>query len=202
MFQLIDQALVQFLRETVPLPAADVDVSFAAPAKDWSARLSRPTINLFLWDVRRAGTRNRAGLDHVEVDGQAFRRVPPRVVDMRYLVTVWASEHRDEHQLLGNVTRAIVAHPHIPSEHLPEGLELPDERPLGLSLSSTADRKPDDFWSSIDGQLKPGLDVLVTFALASRLIPLEEAPSEISLGVADRETGGARSTRSYVDRDT
>lgn len=202
MFQLIDQALVQFLRETVPLPAVDVDVSFAAPAKEWSSRLSRPTINLFLWDVRRAGTRNRAGLDQVEVDGQQFRRLPPRVVDMRYLVTVWASEHRDEHQLLGNVTRAIVAHPHVPEEFLPEGLELPDARPLGLSLSSTADRKPDDFWSSIDGQLKPGLDVLVTFALATPLIPLEEAPSEVTLGVADREAGGARSTRSYVDRAT
>lgn len=201
MFQLVDQALVQYLRDVVPLPAAEVDVSFAAPAREWSARLSRPTINLFLWDVRRAGTRNRAGVDEVEVDGELFRRFPPRMVDLRYLVTVWASEHRDEHQLLGNVTRAIVARSAIPPEYHPQGFELPDDRPLAIALSSTADRKPDDFWSAIDGQLKPGLDVLVSFALPATLIPTEEPPREVGLGLADRHSGGTRSTRSYVDPD-
>ncbi|MBK5224457.1 MAG: DUF4255 domain-containing protein [Acidimicrobiia bacterium] len=72
MFQLIDQALEQYLRSTVPLAPSEVDVSFAAPAKEWSARLSRPTVNLFLWDVRRAGTRKPVGRRRGRDRGQAL----------------------------------------------------------------------------------------------------------------------------------
>lgn len=121
---------------------------------------------------------------------------------MRYLVTVWASEHRDEHQLLGNVTRAVLASGVIPEEFHPPSLELPDQRPLALSLSSTSDRKPVDFWSAIDGQLKPGLDVLVTFAVASTLVETADEPAEVNLGVGDLHGAGARSQRSYVDDPT
>lgn len=202
MFHLIDQALEQYLRTEVPLPPSDVDVAFNAPAKDWSARISRPTVNLFLWDVRRAATKQRSGVDEVEIEGRTFRRIPPRVVEMRYLITAWSSEHRDEHQLLGNVTTAILANRWIPNQYLPDLFELPDEQPVGLQLTTTSHLKPNDFWSSIDGQLKPGLDVIVTFRVATPLTEVADPASGVEVGLGDTTEPSRRSARSYVSGRT
>ena len=59
MLELVDESLEAFFRAVVPLSATDVDVSFDAPDRDWSAKLSRPTVNVFLWDIRRSATRSR-----------------------------------------------------------------------------------------------------------------------------------------------
>jgi hypothetical protein len=198
MFHLIDSALEQCLRAEVPLPSADVDVAFNAPAKDWSARLSRPTVNLFLWDIRRSSAKQRAGVEEVEIEGRKFRRVPPRVIEMRYLITAWSSEHRDEHQLLGNVASTILAHRSIPNNYLPDGFELPDGKPVAMSLTTTSDLKPNDFWSSIDGQLKPGLDIVVTFRVATTLTEVAEPATGVDLGVGDTRDPTRTSSRSYV----
>ena len=71
---LIDATLEAFFRATVPLSAQDVDVSFEPPDRDWSAKLTRPTVNLFLWDIRRSSERARAGIEEIERDGQLVRR--------------------------------------------------------------------------------------------------------------------------------
>jgi hypothetical protein len=202
MFHQIDHALEQYLRAEVPLPPSGVDVAFNAPAKDWSARISRPTINLFLWDIRRSSTKQRAGFDEVELEGQTFRRLPPRALEMRYLITAWSSEHRDEHQLLGSVAAAVLNRRSIPDHYLPPGFELPDERPVSLSLTTTADLKPNDFWSSIDGQLKPGLDVVVSFRVATELVEVADPASSVEVGLADRNEPSATSSRSYVTGHT
>jgi hypothetical protein len=202
MFHQIDHALEQYLRAEVPLPPSDVDIAFNAPAKEWSARISRPTVNLFLWDIRRAASRQRAGYDEVEIEGTTFRRMPPRTLEMRYLITAWSSEHRDEHQLLGAVATTILNQRSIPSTYLPEGFELPDERPVTLSLTTTTDLKPNDFWSSIDGQLKPGLDVVVAFRVATPLIEVADPASSVELGLSDKRAPGVSSSRSYVTGHT
>lgn len=202
MFHLIDHALEQYLRASVPLPASDVDVAFNAPAREWSSRISRPTVNMFLWDVRRSAGKQRAGFEEVDIEGRTFRRMPPRVIELRYLVTAWSSEHRDEHQLLGNVTTAILASRSLPVEYLPDGFDLPDGRPVSLSLATTTDLKPNDFWSSIDGQLKPGLDVVVTLRVATSLHEVAEPPTGVDVGVGDRHEPSRSSSRSYVSGRT
>ena len=77
MLHLLDESLEAFLRAVVPLPARDVDVAFDAPDGDWSAALSsRPTVNLYLWDVRPNLAERECGEMIVEEpDG---RRLPPR----------------------------------------------------------------------------------------------------------------------------
>ena len=45
------------------------------------------------------------------------------VVDLHYLITAWAAEQRDEHQLLGSVVEWVLSHPKLPPETLPEPLE-------------------------------------------------------------------------------
>ena len=66
MLDLIDESLEAFFRATVPLDSTDVDVSFEPPEREWSAKLNRPTVNAFLWDIRRSTHRARTGMEALE----------------------------------------------------------------------------------------------------------------------------------------
>jgi len=162
MLHQLDETIETFLRAAVPLPARDIDVVFEAPDGEWAARVSRPTVNLYLWDVRLNLTERDFGEQLIEDDeGRRFRRDPLPRVDCRYLVTAWTSEVRDEHSLLGSVLGALLLHPVIEADHLQGALAT--VRPLpSLRLRSGDGSENSDFWSALGGQLKPGLDLVVT----------------------------------------
>ncbi len=193
MLHLLDETLEAFLRATVPLPARDVDVAFDAPDGEWSAALSsRPTVDLYLWDIRPNLTERDYGEVIVEEsDGRRFRRDPLPRVDCRYLVTAWTSEVRDEHSLLGDVLSALLLHPVITSEHL-QG-EFAAVRPLpSMRLRSGDGSENSDFWSALGSQLKPGLDLVVTVTMDAALRAAAGPPTE---RLTVRATPGAAPAR-------
>jgi len=162
MLHLLDESLEAFLRAAVPLPKREVDVAFAAPDRDWAARVSRPTVNLYLWDVRRNLDERAGGMETViGDDGRPLRRPPLPRVDCRYLVTAWTSEVQDEHSLLGHTLAALLLHTTIEERFLAGAIAkvLP---PPTIEVASSDGRDNSDFWSALGGQLKPGLDVVVT----------------------------------------
>jgi hypothetical protein len=156
---LIDQALERALRADVPLPAS-VEVSFAVPDKRWGSAITKPTVNLFLWDVRRDkrsghfGT--RAGVD---AEGRPTRELMDPDVVFRYLVTTWAGDPGDEHQLLGSVLRMLLRTTVIEDAHHPDELTIVGDVLVDVA---SGEGRPNDFWSSLDGQLKPGLEISLT----------------------------------------
>ncbi|HTT92323.1 MAG TPA: DUF4255 domain-containing protein [Acidimicrobiales bacterium] len=186
MIQFIDEAIEAHLRRAVPLPDASVDISFAAPDRAWSAAVTRPTVNIFLWDIRRNTTRTTAGLAQQGADGQVERRPTNPVIDLRYVVTTWAAEHRDEHQLLGSVLTCILAHSSVPASALPP--QLPTSSSLALGLASEEARVTGEFWSSLDGRLKPGLQLVVTVPL-DIFSWIAAGPPAQSVGVAAQRMG-------------
>jgi hypothetical protein len=159
LIHLVDQALEKFLRAAVPLPEAAIDVSFAAPDRTFGSGITRPSVNVYLWDIKRSAPRSQAGKIEMSEDGQVFRRPPFPVMHLTYFVTAWASELRDEHQLLGSVMRTVLGNAEIPAEHLPDSFDT--LAPIMLEIATSADRKPGDFSSTLDGQLKPGLELRV-----------------------------------------
>ncbi|MEH1128259.1 DUF4255 domain-containing protein [Micromonospora sp. CPCC 206061] len=175
MLHLLDESLEAFLRAAVPLPPRDVDIVFDAPDGDWAASVSRPTVNLYLWDVRPNLAEREWGEQIVaEENGRKFRRDPLPRVDCRYLVTAWTREVRDEHSLLGGVLATLLLHRVIAIDYL-RG-PFADVRPLPtVTLRSGDGSENSDFWSALGGQLKPGLDVVVTTtvdaAVLSRMGP-------------------------------
>ncbi|MGE3622227.1 MAG: DUF4255 domain-containing protein [Acidimicrobiia bacterium] len=197
MIQLVDQALERYLRSAVPLPAT-VDVSFHAPEKSWAGSVTTPTVNLFLWDVARNTTLSHGGVQQFDEGDGIRRRRPHTVVDLRYLVTAWAGEHRDEHQLLGAVLVALLAEPVLTAEHLPPALVGPG--PVTLTLAATdEDRRPQELWSALDGQLKPGLQLTATLPVDAGAL-LEVGPPTTALEVRSRDrASGARSGRAVVE---
>jgi hypothetical protein len=163
-FQLVDRALEEFFREAVPLPENAVDVSFNAPDKTWGASVSRPTVNVFLWEVaRNPGFANTGLMQRPAAAGRVERRPSSPVVDLHYLVTAWTSEPSDEHQLLGSILRCVLANSFLPDQYLPE--QLAGNGRIPVALATHEKRRPGEFWSAIDGRLKPGIEVEVTLPL-------------------------------------
>jgi len=175
---LLDESLEAFLRSAVPLPGDEVDVAFEAPDRDWGSGISKPTVNLFLWDVRRNLEEREAGVRLVDgPDGKRYRRPPLPRVDCRYLVTAWTSEVHDEHQLLGQVLATLLCTPELAAGHLAGGYAA--VRPLpSLSVAELDGRDNADFWSALGGQLKPGLDLVVTATVDASVLAEAGAPAE------------------------
>jgi hypothetical protein len=179
MLHLLDETLEAFLRAEVPLPAREVDIAFDAPDGEWSAALStKPTVDLYLWDIRpNLSEREFGEVVMAEQDGRRYRRDPLPRVDCRYLVTAWTSEVRDEHSLLGDVLTALLLHPVIAAEHL-RGV-FASVRPLpAMRLRSGDGTENSDFWSALGGQLKPGLDLVVTVTVDAALRAAAGPPTE------------------------
>jgi hypothetical protein len=163
----VDQALERFLRAFVPLDERAIDVAFDAPDQKWSGGLTRPAVDLFLWQISGDATRRQAGmLQRSGEDGRLQRKPATPIIQLHYLVTAWASQVSDEHELLGAVLAAVLAHHELPTECLPD--QLSGIR-CSLTHSSHDARVGGDFWSALGGRLKPGvvIDVSLPFDVFS-----------------------------------
>jgi hypothetical protein len=178
MLHLLDESLEAFLRATVPLAPREVDVVFDAPDGEWAAGISRPTVDLYLWDVRPNLTEREYGEEMIALEnGRRARRDQLPRVDCRYLVTAWTREVRDEHSLLGDVLAALLLHKVIGEEHLRGPFAA--ARPLpSVMLRSGDGSENSDFWSALGGQLKPGLDLVVTATLDATALAEAGPPVE------------------------
>lgn len=193
MLHLLDATLEAYLRGEVPLDDR-IDVAYEAPDNEWRSRITRPTINLFVWDIRRNHTESQGGMDLVERANERFHRPTPPRVDFRYLITTWTTQVMDEHQLLGAILVACLRQPLIPEAYLQGGLsEAPPVPRIQVARYDGAESS--EFWASMGGQLKASLDVIVTSTVdASVLVPA--GPPVLSLELE----GVVRGTESRSER--
>jgi Pvc16 N-terminal domain len=180
--RIVDEGLERFIRSELPLPEDVGDVSFDVPSSGWSAQLSRVTVNLFLYDVVRSSHPNRAPVRRVDENGKGLRRAPQPMVELSYLVSAWAGEPRDEHQLLGEVLSKITALDVLPPEFLPRPLSSS----VHLSFVEDDRHRARDIWSGAGGVLKAGFAMQLTVA-ADTFGWTPEPPAIISV------EGGTRS---------
>lgn len=159
MLEHIDDSLEALLRAAVPLSATDVDVAFDAPDRDWSAKLTRPTVNLFLWDIRRSTAKATAGLRTVVRDGNRVHQAPPPVLELRYVITAWTSDHSDERALLAGLVRALLANGTMPREFMSESLN--GAEPPQIEMARAGEDHMDVF-KALEGKVKPGINVVVS----------------------------------------
>jgi hypothetical protein len=202
MLHLLDESLETFLRTTVPLSKREIDVSFDAPDRDWAAHVSRPTVNLYLWDVRRNLDQLDSGEEIVRgEDGRTRRRPPLPRVDCRYLVTAWTSDVRDEHSVIGATLIALLRYREVEVQYLKGPFQ--SVRPIPtLEVAASDGRDNSDFWSALGGQLKPGLDLLVTATFDPSVFALAGPDVErlvTRIGELDTSTG-VPEVRRTVDR--
>ena len=195
MLHLLDDALEAYLRGEVPLRGADVDVVFARPDKEWGAAVIRPTVNLFLWDVRRNSGAQESGMEWLEIDGKRVRRAPYLRVDCRYMVTAWAGDPRDEHQLLGAVLSSLMRYSEMPERYLvgPIG----QTRPLPtINVPRFDGSHKADFWTAISGEMRPAVDLVISATFDAAIIAEAGPPvTSFTLGAQRTDDPGSREAR-------
>ena len=163
----IDNALRELLVREMPMKKGEVDIAFEQPKREWSARLNKPTLNFFLFDLREnvelRGSEQWIRQDNP--DGTVTLKRNPVRMDLQYLVTSWAREIQDEHRLLSAALTALLRLPVIPEDLLPD--ELTDQpAPIRLSVAQgNGLSNPSELWNSLDNDLHPGIRLTVTFSV-------------------------------------
>jgi hypothetical protein len=159
----LDSALDALLREALAEHGfGGVRVAFDAPTRDWSAGLSAPTLNLFMYDLREAASGSpREWIEHRE-NGQARRERPPLRIDCAYSITAWAQAVQDEHRMLSQVLAVLLAHERLPAEHL--GRLAEDRKTITTRIGRPKAEGSAEFWSALGGQYKLALDYVVTLS--------------------------------------
>lgn len=198
----VDEALRKLFIREIPIRDNQVDVTFDQPKREWSARISQPTLNLFLYDVRENKTlrQTRPMWEVMETDdGTPSRRRRPVRMDLHYMISAWAAEPEDEHQLLSGALMSLMRYPHLPEELLPETLR---DQPVPIPLMAAQYdemRNPADIWSAMDNEVKPALVCIITIAVNPYMpVPLPKAivsPPEFSF----RQTEQPREAESVVN---
>jgi hypothetical protein len=167
MIQDLDNVLQQVLIREIPIKNGEVDIAFDQPTREWAARLSRPTLNVFLHDIRENLKLRHSQQWVVEQnpDGTATQRRTPVRVDLHFMITAWANEPEDEHNLLAGTLMALFRQPHLPQDLLPESLQE-QPRPIPLQVAQTDElRNPADVWSALDNEIRPSVVLTVTLAI-------------------------------------
>lgn len=159
----VDESIEKFIRDRMALSDDLGDVTFEAPTANWSAQLSRITVNLFLYDVGLSTQPSRTMVRRVGENGVAQQRAPQPMVRLEYLVSAWAGSPRDEHQLLGDLVSLFAARTSIPAEHTVGNLSSSIQ--VRMVVSDT--NRPRDVFSGSGGTLKAAFALEVTVAADS-----------------------------------
>ena len=168
MIQDLDDTLKALLVQEVPIDPATIDIKFDMPTKEWAATLTKPTINLFLYDLRES-TELRSNERYWTRNGtpptSATERRAPVRLDLSYLISVWTTEIADEHQLLGRLLATLFAFPLLPTAVLQGAMQT---QPLPIQTwTARPERTPNswDVWAEFEHRLKAALSYVVTLAV-------------------------------------
>jgi hypothetical protein len=163
----LDEVLRQLLKRELPIKNGQVDIAFNQPRREWSAKLSRPTLNLFLYDIRE-NVKLRQAQPQWSIernDMVATERRRPMRVELKYVITAWATEPEDEHRLLARTLMALFRFPHLPEELIPDSLR-PQPAPISMEVAQPDGLpNPSDFWSAMDNEIRPALLCTISMAL-------------------------------------
>lgn len=161
----LHDSIQRLLHERGRIDPGEVDVRFDAPTREWRERLTRPTISLFLFDLRENTDLRQVAFQTTRVNGRAEHRLSPRRIDLRYMVSAQATEVEDEHRLLWHTLVTLMRHPEVPAEYLPAELRLP-EAPLATRVVQPEDdARILDVWNALGAEPRPALIYVVTAPL-------------------------------------
>jgi Pvc16 N-terminal domain len=187
------------------LNGSGAELSFDAPTKEWATRRNKPTVDLYLYDIREDLGRRDVAYERVRnEDGRVTeRRPPPRRFALSYIVTAWTRRPEDEHRLLSAILACFLPFEALPTDVL-EGSLAGQPLPVlvKIALPPDEDRSISDLWTALGGELKPSLDLVVTAPLdLGRAVeagpPVLEEPRFViaASGEEEKERGKPRKRR-------
>jgi hypothetical protein len=177
----------------------DIDIAFDTPDREWSSRLSRPTISCWAFDLRE-NMKLRSLERQVARNGQQTSTLYPSYrMDVTYLVTAWARKMEDEHRLLWRALSALKKTPILKPRDC-EG-ELRYQQHDVLVLTATPSDHPInmvDLWGVVDNVMHMGFTLCATVELErdyAFAAPAVSAPATLSMGFTDNAETGSMTSR-------
>lgn len=163
----LDESLKQLLIQKGGMSPSVVDLKFDAPTRDRSTIRNRPTINLYLYDVRENVEQREVYWD-TQSEGDRHVRITrrPLRMDLSYLVTCLADNVEDEHHLLWQVLETLFRNSPLPNDilqgdllHLLRPAQTKIAQPDGMLTT------PSNLWSVAQSQMPPSINYVVTVEL-------------------------------------
>lgn len=185
----LDEALRDLLIRDMPISSNEIDIAFDQPTRDWASRLSRPTLNIFMHDVRENNKlRTQQPYLSSTVSGvSATMSASPVRLDVHYMVTAWANDPSDEHRLLGRMLMVLYRYKALPEE-FQYGVLDEQEYEILMKVAQYDQRDVRrEIWSMLDNEMRPIVDLTMTLAIepyADWTVPLVRETS-VSFGQMD-----------------
>ena len=166
----LDQTIEKLLTTEFPIKNGEIDIAFDQPKREWSARLARPTINFFLFDIREnnvlrqhqwekmAQLQGNGGPPHIQQKRTPFR------VDCHYIITSWAANPKDEHRLLSRCLLTLFRYPILPESCLAGDIKTQPFKIQARLVTHDHLTNPAELWGSMDNEIRPSMSYLLTVA--------------------------------------
>jgi hypothetical protein len=194
----LDEALRTLLKRELDKHGFEgVEIAFDAPSKEWSGKLTGPTVDLFLYDMREALDRAAATPSERRTNGTAVVSDPPLQLELTYAVTAWTKAVEDEHRLLSQVLAVLFSYSGIPSEVIAENASTTLAR-AETSVGRPREEKA-DFWTSVGGQYKASIDYVVQIVIESGAT-FVRGPEVRTTTIRTLNADGPRSTMEELHR--
>jgi Pvc16 N-terminal domain/Carboxypeptidase regulatory-like domain len=164
----LDEALGRLVKRELDKHGFEgVEIVFDAPSKEWAGKLTGPTVDVFLYDIREATERAEVSPSESRANGAARVTPPPLRLELTYAITAWTQVVEDEHRLLSQLLAILFSYRRLP----PEALEGQGNGVSRLKDAETSVGRPreekSDFWTSVGGQYKASIDLAVHIAIES-----------------------------------
>ena len=191
MLQDLNKTLEKILVQKGNIAPNQIDISFEQPNGQWSARLSRPTLNLWCFDLRENVKLRSMQMNTTRNGNQGRTGFGPRRIDLTYLITAWASKIEDENQLLWRALSVLKQYGSLETKDC-EGLLRYQTHDVPLLVADTSNTTINlvDLWGVLDNQMRLGFMLTATVDLDVELSI--EAPlvleATIRLGSSDDPT--------------
>ncbi|NOG48552.1 MAG: DUF4255 domain-containing protein [Chloroflexi bacterium] len=159
----LDKTLENLLRGRGGI-GTDIEIAFDQPNREWSSRLSRPTLNLYAFDIRENLKLRSVEREVTRNGNSATITRPARRIDVSYLVTAWARKIEDEHRLLWRGLSVFKRLPYILVAQT-EGALRYSRLDLPLWVAETNPNHSVnlvDLWSVLDNQMRLGFTLVIT----------------------------------------
>jgi len=172
------------------------DVTYDRPVESYNP--ARPTLNLFLFDVREnLELRSNEPVVNL-VAGQLVTSRPPLRAACSYLVTAWPgnvpgeTSFLNEQALLAQALLVFARYPNVPGQYL-KGSLADQQPPLPMITAQASGMKdPAEFWTALGNKLRPSLSVTVTISMQPQLDTVSAPPVKtnvVRVGLRDPAAG-------------
>ncbi len=167
----LDKVLRALLLRELPYQNGEVEIMFEQPNQEWSSRLSKPTVNLFLYDLREnpqlrqhqwQTSENRQG-----PSTRVTQKRTPLRYDCYYMLTTWVHDHPEsEHRLLTLCMLALARFPVLPEDLLQDTQLANPVYDINTRLANhDVLTNPAEVWGALNNDLRPSVSYVVTLTL-------------------------------------